>query len=129
MVHAQLQAAMVDTIQQNAVAGDIELGPMADGFELLSQAVAADRCQIGDSKRLLGAVTRAAVAKAGCPRGCLQERSLLPCAYTWMHVQLRCRGAEVVQARAEWADALRCARREVGPNREHEHRCRSRCSR
>ena len=44
----------------------------------------------------------------------------MPCAYTWMHVQLRCRGVEVVQARAEWADALRCARREVGPNREHE---------
>ena len=33
---------------------------------------------------------------------------------------MRCGGAEVSQARAEWADAMRCARREVGPNREHE---------
>ena len=85
---------------------DVELGPMADGFELLSQQVASDRCQIGDSKRLWGTITKAAVAEAGCPRGCLQEGSMLPCAYTWMHVQLRCRGIEVVQARAEWADAL-----------------------
>ena len=93
MVHARLQAAMVDTIQQSA--GDVELGPMADGFELLSQAVASDRCQIGDSKRLWGATTRAAVAEAGCPFGCLQEESLLPCAYTWTHVQLRCRGVKL----------------------------------
>ena len=82
-----MQAAMVNTIQQGA--GDVELGPMADGYELSCQAVASDRCQIGAwigySKRIWGVATRAAVAKVGCPSGCLQEGSQLPYAYTWEH--------------------------------------------
>ena len=64
--------------------------------------------------------TKAAVAKVGCPSGCLQEGSQLPCAYTWEHALLHCRGTEVVQARAEWAAVMKSASREVGPNREHE---------
>ena len=118
---------MVDTIQQGA--GDVELGPMADGYELICQAVASDRCQIGDSKRIRGVATKAAVAKVGCPSGCLQEGSQLPCAYAWEHAQLHCRGVEVVRNRAEWAAGMKSARWEVGPNRVHEHSCRSRCSR
>ena len=118
VVYARLQAAMVSTIQQSA--GDVELGPLADGYELICQAVASDRCQVGDSKRIWGAATSAAVIEAGCPSGCLQEGSRLPCACTWEHAQLRCRGVEVVRARAEWAEAMRSALREVGPNREHE---------
>ena len=55
VVHARLQAVMVNTIQQGA--GDVELGPMADGYELICQAVASDRCQVGDSKRIWGVAT------------------------------------------------------------------------
>ena len=104
VVHARLQVAMVDTIQHSA--GDVELGPMADGYELLSQAVASNRCQIGDGKRIWGVATKAAVAEAGCPRGCLQEGYQLPCAYTWMHAQLRCRGIEVDSCRLERSGRL-----------------------
>ena len=65
--------------------------------------------------------TKAAVAKLGFPSGCLQEGSQLPCAYTWKHAQLHCRGIEVVRARAEcWVAVMKSAPREVGPNREHE---------
>ena len=95
------------------------MGPMAEGYELICQAVALDLCQIGDSKGIWGVATRAAVAEAGCPSGCLQEGSQLPCAYTWEYAQLWCRGVEVVQARAEWAAVMKSALREVGPNREH----------
>jgi hypothetical protein len=112
---------MVNTIQQRA--SDVELGPLADYWPtgtLICQAVASDRCQVGDSRRVWGAATLAAVAEAGCPSGCLQEGSRLPCAYTWEHAQLRCRGVEVVRARAEWEAAMRSTLREVGPNREHE---------
>ena len=58
--------------------------------------------------------------QGGCPSGCLQEGSQLPCAYTWEHAQLHCRGVEVVRARAEWAAMMKSTLREAGPNREHE---------
>ena len=77
---------MVNTIQQGA--GDVDLGPMVDSYELIFQAMASDRCQIGDSKQIWGVATKAEVAKVGCPSGCLQEGSQLPCAYTWEHAQL-----------------------------------------
>ena len=49
-VHARLLEMSHDTIYQRA--SDLELGQMADGDELLCQAVASERCQVGDAKRV-----------------------------------------------------------------------------
>ena len=107
---------MQDSVYQ--LAGDIELGPLADGYELLCQAVASDRYQVGDAKRVWGMATRAAVAAEGCPSGYVDAAGRF--AYTWEHVQLRCRGAKVSEAREAWVKSMREVLPAIGLNLERE---------
>jgi hypothetical protein len=104
LVHRILAAAMKDTIVLGRE--DFDLGPMADGRELLAQAVAADRCQVGDGKRVLSTAAREHAEAAGCPFECRDAHGA-KCGLSWLHAASRCQGAEMVAARAKWVERLR----------------------
>ena len=135
VVHARLQAAMVDTIHQGA--GDVELGPMVDRYELICQAVASDRCQDPGRGQQADLGRRyEGSGGQGIQIGGVPQRMYAGEVAVAMRVHVGAR-ATALQGRRGRAGTRgvgggdeKCFAGSWGPNREHEQVLfRSRCSR
>ena len=81
---------------------DIDVGILPRRLAALAEAVAVGRCQVGDPRRYSSERAKEMVREAGCPFGC-------GCGFTWVDVQLYCKGEPLVEARRTWELCVECA--------------------